>query len=309
MHSDPAVSTASAPLYKYVDIAGLKRILQGSIRFTQPSAFNDPFELLPEVVFPVDAAERQLSFSFDVRAQRRQSPPGALDEVPDGYQASDALSRDIVLHLNSLIGILCLSRVNDSLLMWSHYADQYAGAVVEFDGSHEFFDGQIDIEYRPLRPMRDVGAYTSTQGPIPIAELCAKSEHWQYEHEVRVIRSLSDCEKRGIGQRGFPVYLQQLPPECIKSVTLGERTPVAAQRAIYSAVKDTRIALALAAVEHRGYAFRQEQIKMAVPISETSPWVTPRTAHIFSDMKSPFGEVARHLIEHHPMSKTVNKPV
>ena len=68
---------ASTPLYKYVDIAGLKRILQGSIRFTQPSAFNDPFELLPEVVVPNDAGEKQLSFSFDVRAKRRQPLPGA----------------------------------------------------------------------------------------------------------------------------------------------------------------------------------------------------------------------------------------
>jgi hypothetical protein len=297
-----------APLHKYVDMAGLKRILQGSIRFTQPSAFNDPFELLPEVVVPNDAVERQLSFSFDVRAQRRRPPPGALSEVPDGCQASDDMSRDIVQQLNSLIGILCLSRVNDSLLMWSHYADQYAGAVIEFDGSHEFFNGQIDVEYRPLRPIRDVGAYVSPPEPIPVAELCTKSERWEYEQEVRVIRSLADCEKRGIGPRGFPVYTQNFPPECIRSVTLGERTPVVEQRAIYDAVKDTRITLALAAIDHGGYAFRRELIKMAVPVSEMNPWITPRTAHIFSHLKTPFGEIARHLVANHPMSKTVNKP-
>ena len=298
-----------APLYKYVDIAGLKRILHGSIRFTQPSAFNDPFELLPEVVVPNDATARQLSFSFDVRAQRRQPPPGALAGVPDGCQASDAMSRDIVQQLNGLIGILCLSRINDSLLMWSHYADQYAGAVVEFDGTHEFFDGQVDVEYLPLRPMRDVSAYVSSPEPIPVAELCAKSEQWKYEQEIRVIRSLADCEKGGEGPRGFPVYTQQLPPECIKSVTVGERTPVAEQRAIYNAVKDTRIILALAAVDHRGYAFRRELIKMHVPVSEMNPWITPRTAHIFSHLATPFGDVARHLIAKHPMSKTVNRPV
>lgn len=307
--TDEAVGAPSVPLYKYVDIAGLKRILQGSIRFTQPSAFNDPFELLPEVVVPNIAVESQLSILFDVRAQRRQQQPGALNEVPDGCHASDAMSRDIVHQLNSQIGILCLSRVNDSLLMWSHYADQYAGAVVEFDGSHEFFVGQVDVEYRPVRPMRDVGAYVSPPEPIPVAELCAKSEQWRYEQEVRIIRSLADCEKRGNGPRGFPVYTQHLPPECIKSVTLGERTPVAKQRAIYDAVRDTRVTLSLAAVAHRGYGFRRELIKMAVPVSEMNPWITPRTAHIFSHLKTPFGEIARHLIANHPMSKTVNEPV
>lgn len=98
--TDAATGAASAPLYKYVDIAGLKRILQGSVRFTQPSAFNDPFELLPEVVIANESGEKQLSFSFDVRAQRRQPPPGALNEVPEGCQASDAMSRDIVQQFN-----------------------------------------------------------------------------------------------------------------------------------------------------------------------------------------------------------------
>lgn len=117
MHSNPASNARSTPLYKYVDIHGLKRILTGFIRFTQPSAFNDPFELLPEVVIPGDTTERQLVVSFDVLAQRHQAPAGALNEVPDECQASDAVSRDIVQQLNALIGILCLSRVNDSLLM------------------------------------------------------------------------------------------------------------------------------------------------------------------------------------------------
>jgi hypothetical protein len=306
---DPATITAAQPLYKYVDIAGLKRILAGSIRFTQPTAFNDPFELLPEVVVPDGATERRLSFSFDVRAPRRQPPPGVLNRVPDGCQASDAMSRDIVQQLNGLIGILCLSRVNDSLLMWSHYADQYSGAVVEFDGADEFFAGQVDIEYLPLRPMRDVSAYVSTPEPIPVAELCAKSEQWKYEQEVRVIRSLADCENRGPGPRGFAVYTQQLPHDCIKSVTLGERTPIIEQRMIYDTVKNTRITLALAAIDHRGYAFRRELIKMHVPVSEMNPWMTPRTAHIFSHLTTPIGDVARLLIEKHPMSKIVNKPV
>ncbi|MBK2001341.1 hypothetical protein JG678_07875, partial [Campylobacter sp. 2018MI35] len=105
------------------------------------------------------------------------------------------------------------------------------------------------------------------------------------------------------------VYTQHLPPECIKSVILGERTSISEQREIYETVKDSRTTLALAAIDHRGYAFRCEPIKMDVPVSEMSPWITPRTAHIFSHLETPFGEVTRHLIAHHPMSNTVNKRV
>ncbi len=229
--------------------------------------------------------------------------------MPDGCQASDVISRDIVQQLNALIGILCLSRVNDSLLMWSHYADQYAGAVVEFDGSHEFFAGQVGVEYCAQRPLRDVSVYLQPTQPIPIAELCVKSEQWKYEDEVRVIRRLTDCEDHGPGPRGFTVYTQQLPPACIKSVTLGERTHVAEQRAIYDAVKETCISLALAAIDHRGYAFRRELIKSAAPASNVGPWISPRTAHIFSDLATPLGDLARFLLEKHPMSKIVNRTV
>jgi hypothetical protein len=54
------------------------------------------------------------------------------------YNCCDITSRNILRKLDLSIGILCLSRVGDSLLMWSHYADQYAGAVIEFDGDNGF---------------------------------------------------------------------------------------------------------------------------------------------------------------------------
>lgn len=304
-----AIDLASPSLYKYVDIAGLRRILQGSIRFTQPSAFNDPFELLPEIVIPVDEPERPISISFDIMAKRRHPPVGEVENVPDKCRASDPTSRDIVQQLNSLIGILSLSRINDSLLMWSHYADQYAGAVIEFDGSHEFFAGQIDVEYRQLRPKKNLNVYLDPHEPVPVSELCAKSDQWKYESEVRVIRRLSECEKNEKDKRGFPVYSQRIPTEAIKAVILGERTKVPEQREIYASVKDTKIGLLLAAIDHSGYAFRHERIKFDVPVSQVGPMMSPRTAHIFSDAQSQRGEFARWMVEKHPLSKVVNKPV
>ena len=40
------------PLFKYVKFQDLMRILDGTIRLTQPGAFNDPFELVPELYVP-----------------------------------------------------------------------------------------------------------------------------------------------------------------------------------------------------------------------------------------------------------------
>ncbi len=306
--SQPAQPKAQS-LYKYVDVAGLRRILEGSIRFTQPSAFNDPFELLPEIVLRKDEPERQIKVSFDVLAPRRNPPVGEVDHIRDGYCSSDATSRDIVRQLTAAIGILCLSRTNESLVMWSHYADQYTGAVIEFDGSHEFFAGQVAMEYRPIRPKRDLSDYLAGN-PTPVSELCVKSEQVAYEQEVRVIRTLADCEKtEQCDRRGFGIYIRKMPIECIRGVFLGERMNISVQREVYLRIKETHVALTLAAVDGAGYAFRHERIKFNVPASRMGPMISPRTAHIFSNEQNVRAEFARWMIDHHPLSEIVNKPI
>jgi hypothetical protein len=90
-----------AVLNKYVSISSLRRILDGTVRFTQPSAFNDPFELLPEIITPIDAEERKIPLSFDIASGRQSLLADALEAMPDGCGCSDAMSRDIVPQLLS----------------------------------------------------------------------------------------------------------------------------------------------------------------------------------------------------------------
>ena len=113
-----------------------------------------------------------------------------------------------------------MSKNSSSLLMWSHYADRHKGAIIEFDASHEFFDGKFDVEYRGHRPIKDIGGYVDDETPIPIAELCVKPKDWEYEDEVRVVRNSSDCKCVGEAD-GFPIYTRKLPTDCLKSVILG----------------------------------------------------------------------------------------
>jgi hypothetical protein len=308
MIADAAVSAPSS-LYKYVSFQGLRRILAGSVRFTQPSAFNDPFELLPEIAMPIGEPERKIKLNFDILGKRRNPPVGDIDILPGGYGSGDWSSRDIVQLLNKLIGFFCLSKNSQSLLMWSHYADQYAGAIVEFDTSHEFFAHPIEIEYRACRPRKHLSMYL-TDEPIPVSELCVKSKEWEYEGEVRIIRFLADCEEVSCrDKRGFPIFTQTLPVEAIKSVTLGERMSIPKQREILGRIMNTNIALYQAAIDLSGYSLSRVVIKLPVPLSEMNPPVlTPRTANIFRELPGPFGELARKLREH-PLSKIVNKPV
>jgi len=292
-------------LHKYISIDTLKKIIGGSIRFTQPGAFNDPFELVPELHSP-GTDSTNLNINFDLQAPRRNPPIG---ELPDDFRSefcSDFNSRKIVQELNKSVGILCLTQTYNSLLMWSHYADEYRGAIVTFNKEHEFFKGLIEIDYRENRPKKDISAYLSDAEPVPISELCIKPKDWQYESEVRVIRSLNDC-KKVVDDENYPIYVKDIPNECIKSVTLGERTPVAQQREIFDLIKETNVSLFLSAVANWHYQFRDELIKYNLPMSEISPVISPRTAHIFSEWDNDLGESARWMLKNHKYSEIVNE--
>lgn len=295
------------PLYKYLTFENLERVLRGNIRFTQPGAFNDPFEMVPELHVPADfGGDRDIHLSFSVVAPRRTLSAHELEDDFESDQCSDTNSRSIRKSLDQAIGILCLSQNSSSLLMWSYYADAYAGAVVEFDQSHDFFRGHFQVQYRERRPKKDIGYYVASDEPIPIAELCVKPKVWEHEQEVRVVRNLADCKSTGHKDPNeYPVYILDIPPECIKSVTMGERMCVDNQRIVWKLVKDTNTSLFLDAISNWGYEFRKEPIKLA----ETGPIISPRTAHIFSEEKGTIGELARWQLESNKMAEVVNRTV
>ena len=295
-------------LYKYLTIDTLKKVISGSIRFTQPGAFNDPFELLPEIYVPKSFSIEELKISFDVISQRRSPPVEELHPDFKSDECNDFTSRKILDSLNESIGILCLSKNQDSLLMWAHYADDYSGAVIEFDDNHEFFQGKIDVEYRARRPINDISSYISADELVPIAELCVKSDQWKYESEVRIARRLSDCKKIDDTNR-FPIYVMDIPQDCIKSIILGERTSIDQQKEIWELIKETNISLYLSAIANWGYEFRRDRIKSNNPYPRCDPEISPRTAHIFKDSKDELGELARRSIKTHELSDILNQTV
>ena len=290
-------------LYKYVSFQNLRRILGGTIRFTQPGAFNDPFEMVPELYVPEGSEGGETNIQFSVTAPRREPPVGALGNDFASDYCSDQNSRGILKLLNQVVGILCLSKNPSSLLMWSHYADGYSGAVVGFDEAHEFFSGHFEMEYSEHRPKVNIASYTESGEAVPIAELCVKAKEWEYEKEVRVVRSLGNCVHTGT-PGDFPVYVMDIPSECIESVTLGERMPVRHQREVWDLVRWMEgVSLYLDAASNRGYEFRKERIKFS---GSKNPVLSPRTAHIFAGQKGTYGDIARWLIKEHPLSGIVN---
>lgn len=285
-----------------MSFSNLKHLLGGTIRFTQPKAFNDPFELIPEVYLNYEVN----GFLLDVSSPKREAEPARLSDDFKSENCNDIVAREVLSKLNEMIGILCLSRNPNSLLMWSHYADEYKGVVVEFDETHEFFTGLFPVSYENNRPKIDFHLLQDSAGHIRLSELCYKPEEWEYENEVRVACNLDSCKPSGCFN-GFDVYVMDIPLECIKKITMGERMPIEHQKYILDKINNTNIELWLAAISNWGYNFRFEQVKCGCPLSEMPPIISPRTAHIFKDLKGNFGDIARWMVDKHPMASMLNK--
>jgi Protein of unknown function (DUF2971) len=119
-----------------------------------------------------------------------------IDELNDPFDhyAIDTTDSDMSFAVTAMvaehkrdIGIICLSRNWNNLLMWSHYADKHKGVCLGFDipdGSY------LDVRYQPNLLQR----HELTDNPEDFANrmLSAKHESWSYEQEVRVFVDLND---------------------------------------------------------------------------------------------------------------------
>ncbi|QIP55445.1 DUF2971 domain-containing protein [Hafnia alvei] len=292
-------------LYKYVSREVLHYILKGEIRFTQPGAFNDPFELAIEFYNAPEAPPQDLNLSFDISKQRDSLENFLLPDTFESDYCHDLNSRNIRKILDEKIGVLCLSKNKESHLMWSHYASQYAGAMVTFDNEHELFKNSINIEYRKIRPKINIDYLIKHKGNIPISTFYYKPDVWSYEEEIRITKNKTEL-KEVKSKNGYPILLSKIPLNAIKKITIGERMKPDEAYSIYQKIKNSNIEMDLAAISNRGYTFRYEIIKTSKPSSEMLPLLSPRTAEIFSNEKGYFGDIARTIIEKHPMRKIVS---
>ena len=169
------------------------------IRASQKYALNDPFELRPS------------------------------DKIKGARSNQDEFSS---LSENSYFdyAVLSLTETNNNLLMWSHYADQHKGIVIEFDMAQPLFDSYksspntmldenldeevIDqedakkkeainagviqrVRYNSLRP--DMNKFDNI-----LEHFLVKSEEWIYEKEHRVILPLVAADRIIVREKYLP---------------------------------------------------------------------------------------------------------
>ena len=165
-------------LYKYLDITGAKCMIGNrKLQFTNATQLNDPFDCHPKL----------LDYS-NVPTNGRQN--GFFEEFYQKKCENDALNRRKETWLCSL------SKVNDSILMWSHYCYNHKGICIGLDldkvmesvppmfGLTFIKPFVLDVQYKDIieRP----NAY-STKEDLFCYQWQTKAKEWEYEQEVRLV--------------------------------------------------------------------------------------------------------------------------
>ncbi|MCB4794233.1 DUF2971 domain-containing protein [Pseudomonas sp. NP21570] len=181
--------------YKYVsfDSGSLQIIKEGTLKYTCPLEFNDPFDCYPAYdPKSIENIVKQRPDLIKAVAKNEGLSPAKRLMRHGRYIANirrGVASGDFAKGLVRDLGILCLSRIPNDILMWSHYAQHHKGFVVEFEISVNAPAQDLEmilphpVIYQERRPMLswgdinfDIDAYFLT-----------KSHHWSYEAEERVL--------------------------------------------------------------------------------------------------------------------------
>lgn len=255
------------PLFKYLHPDRIDVLLGRSIRFSSPAVLNDPFELKPHLAalasrehmeseialrFPELVREEFEKLSSEVRSlvsaealqevllrqlpQMKQNIQGMAGMLTPKLQ--DVMARKF----EELIGILCLTEVADSLLMWAHYADSHRGFVIEFDESSPFFDRRVRLDDE-LRHLRKV-SYNTKRPSLTLVEVedfspfMTKGTDWQYEAEWRMMMPL-DAASKIVKNGQHVVHLYEFPADAITSVILGCRMDTQKKEEIKQVLADS----------------------------------------------------------------------
>src|SRR5262245_46622990 len=240
-------------LYKFIGKPDdVRFLLQGCVKFTPIPELNDPSELLSNVV-PQDVRaslarlrrdgysdEDMVHLRHQEKLLQRLAPRFQAIQVPKTKEAATTTIRsafydnlpvlqrrleETAAQMASNVGIFCLTitKRNDSLPMWAHYAHNATGLVVEFQALCDIFRGDdTGILYRPISVRYEREHLGVTFDPRTHESLFfAKFQDWSYEQEVRVVLPRADCRRAMNGTR--QLHLFDIASRHIARIILGWR--------------------------------------------------------------------------------------
>jgi Protein of unknown function (DUF2971) len=219
-------------LYRYRSLERLAYTLEelrdGYVFLSNPADFNDPYDsalsasyeqvqkqllekIAPEYGYDPNTESKffqllgekekeEWSIHKQHEQQAYESLMGGLLSLFYGPSAFRG-NQDLFSSFRDLVRVSCFTTNPNSVVMWSHYANQHKGICVEFSGSSMLSSTKILEVLHPVRYTEELFHFFSffnlkidvDQVPNvnfdgwPILAACHKSKEWRYEKEWRLV--------------------------------------------------------------------------------------------------------------------------
>ena len=216
---------ASPRLYKYLDIeGGLKMLRFHNLRFTNATKFNDPFDCHPAL--------------FDYSLSSIPTSEDGIEVPPDDFLSSKG--ENDMENLRNNTWICSLSKVHDSLLMWSYY-NNHEGICIGLDMEKlrpslanflccaKMGALELEVKYEEIKKKPN---YFFDKEDFWGYQASTKAKAWAHEQEVRlallkpspgfILKCMPKEYKKGeVIDWKEPPFYSAIDGNCFESVYLG----------------------------------------------------------------------------------------
>jgi hypothetical protein len=225
----------SKVIYKYMGFdIGMKALQHNTLGFTNPLAFNDPYDCTPKLIDFDNLPDKYREYLVTkLRSDLNSAEQDALLKVmythPDELVTKKLSAQGMENEIKNR-GVTCFSKNFNNILMWSHYAASHTGVCIGFNLEKlylyisEVSSEKMMVQVTYADTFTPIDYYTRKREAI-VQWLKTKAKIWAYEEEIRIIMNHLDF-------KGDNKYIQSIDKGCFHEVYLGNRIPKENEAAI-----------------------------------------------------------------------------
>ncbi len=182
-------------LYRYHAINDylFAQLDKSELWFSRPSRFNDPFDCRVKFNFGSTDEEIERSRQNLIKLvegngfEQLFNLSEGQDIQPETWD--ELLNQFIHTFYNERIAICCLSEIPDSILLWSHYANNHQGVCLEYHvQKHGFLHKELlPVNYYKEYPLVNMFEFEGTFYSLVMQNVVSKAWDWDYEYEWRAV--------------------------------------------------------------------------------------------------------------------------
>jgi hypothetical protein len=221
-----AVENNEIPRFIYKYYTNKKNRLQDTLNnhtiwFSKPMDFNDPFDC--RLIVDTNNTNKEILDYIKYLCNKISTCEDDKLKIQLNYlnpKYRYEITNDSIQDVISKSGVSCFSKINNSILMWSHYSNSHKGYCLKFDllKDPDFFMMPVIVEYKEKYPYFN---FIRDNKNLFKFDFGNKFCDWSYEEEIRIVRQEQnnvEINPESIVEISFGINCKNNNVELIKNI-------------------------------------------------------------------------------------------